>query len=74
LLTIFVNDFVVPDEATWRVHARSEHDPQIICRLDSATGRRMVRHGGAHPPHGKERSKSSEGRSAANRIQRINRW
>jgi hypothetical protein len=30
--------------------------------------------GGTDPPHGKERGKSSEGWSAANLFQRINRW
>ena len=74
LLTTFVNDFVVPDEATWRAYARSEHDPQVMCRLEGGFSRPMVPHGGAYPKRGKKRRKSPEGRSAANLIQHINRW
>jgi hypothetical protein len=74
LLTIFVNDFVVPDEAAWRAYARSEHDPRVMCRRDGSTSRPMAPHGGAYLPRGNERGKSYEGRSAANLSQRINRW
>jgi hypothetical protein len=64
LLTIFVNDFVVPDEAAWRAYARSVHDPKVMCRLDRSTLRPMAPHGGTYPARGKEGRKSDQGRSA----------
>ena len=39
LLTNFVNDFVVPDEATWRAYVRFVLGPRTMHRLDGSMSR-----------------------------------
>jgi hypothetical protein len=51
LLTNFVNDFVVPDEATRRAYARFVLDRQIMDRLGGSTFRPIGRYGFAR--HGR---------------------